>query len=205
MVVELMGRYAGWLALRAGLASGADVILIPEIPFDLASVVRKCNSRRKGGKGFTIVAVGEGARPMGGRQFVDRVDDTSPDPVRLGGVGRFVAEQVEKMTGLDSRSIVLGHVQRGGTPTPADRILATQFGFHAFELLMSGQLNRLVVSRDGRIGSVPIAEVADKVRTVPLDHPLIKAARAVGTCFGDDDPSCNGNTSQAALSASSHA
>jgi 6-phosphofructokinase 1 len=205
MVVELMGRYAGWLALRAGLASGADVILIPEIPFDLESIARKCNSRRRGGKGFTILAVGEGAKPAGGRQFVDRVDDTSPDPIRLGGVGRFVAEQLEKMTGVESRSMVLGHVQRGGTPTPADRILATQFGFHAFELLMDGRYNRLVVSRDGQIGSVDITEVADKVRTVALDHPLIRAARAIGTCFGDEDPSCGQAKADIALSKTSHA
>ena len=191
MVVELMGRYAGWLTLRSGLASGADIILIPEIPFDIESIVRKCTARNRGGKGFTIIAAGEGAKPAGGKQFVDRVDDTSPDPIRLGGVARFVAEQVEKMTGLESRSIILGHVQRGGTPTPSDRILATQFGFHAFELLMGGQLNRLVVSHEGLISSVPIAEVADKVRTVPLDHPLIKAARAIGTCMGDNHASCN--------------
>jgi len=190
MVVELMGRYAGWLALRAGLASGADVILIPEIPFKIEIVARKCVSRRKGGKGFTIIAAGEGAMPVGGKQFVDRIDETSPDPVRLGGVAKYVAEQVEKITGIESRAIVLGHVQRGGTPTPADRLLATKFGYHAFELLVAGRLNRLVVSRGGEITSVPITEVAGKVRTVPVDHMLIKAGRAVGTCFGDEDISC---------------
>ena len=185
MVVELMGRYAGWIALHAGVASGADVILIPEIPFTLEAVAATCVRRRHVGKGFTIIAAGEGARLVGGEMFVDRVVKDSPDPVRLGGVAKYVADEVEKMTGLDSRAIVLGHIQRGGTPTSFDRILATGFGHHAFELLTAGRFNRLVVQQRGRITSVPIAEVAEKVRTVPLDDPLIAAARSIGTCFGD--------------------
>ncbi|HOF19347.1 MAG TPA: ATP-dependent 6-phosphofructokinase [Phycisphaerae bacterium] len=185
MVVELMGRYAGWLALHAGVASGADVILIPEIPFDIEKVAKTCSDRRKVGKGFTIVAVGEGAKPVGGKQFVDHVVADSPDPIRLGGVGKFVAEQVEKLTGLDSRSIVLGHVQRGGTPTSFDRLLATRFGYHAFRLLQDGRFGRLVVQQKGEIDSVPISDVAGKVRTVPGDYDAVLAARAIGTCFGD--------------------
>ena len=185
MVVELMGRYAGWLTMHAGVASGADVILIPEIPFKIESVVDKCLQRSKVGKGFTIIAVGEGAKPEGGEIFVDHIVEDSPDPIRLGGVGKFVADQVEKLTGLDSRAIVLGHVQRGGTPTPFDRILATKFGHHAFELLAAGRFNRLVVMQKGEITSVPIEEVADKVRTIPLDYPLIRGARVIGTSFGD--------------------
>lgn len=186
MVVELMGRYAGWLALGAGVAAGADVILIPEIPFDLEVVCAKCIERSKHGKRFTIIAVGEGARPLGGERFVERVDKTSPDPIRLGGVAKYVADEVEKRTALESRSIVLGHIQRGGTPTPRDRLLSTQFGYHAFELLRQGRFGRVVVERDGEIDSVPITEVAGKVRTVPLDHILIRAARALGTSFGGD-------------------
>lgn len=185
MVVELMGRYAGWLTLHAGLASGADIILIPEIPFSLVKVADKCLARNKVGKRFTIVAAGEGAKPLGGDQFVDRVDKSSPDPIRLGGIGRYLAEQIEKMTGLESRSIVLGHVQRGGTPSPADRILATRFGHHAFELLMAGRFGRVVVQQGGKIDSAAIADVADKVRTVPLDHSALRTARAIGTSFGD--------------------
>jgi len=185
MVVELMGRYAGWLALHAGVASGADVILIPEIPFHMDKVVEKCLRRNKTGKRFTIIAVGEGAAVAGGKQFVDRVIESSPDPIRLGGVGRFVAEQVEKRAGIDSRYIVLGHVQRGGTPTARDRTLATEFGHHAFELLMAGRFGRVVVQQRGEITSIPIADTAGKIRTVPTDHPLIRAARAVGTSFGD--------------------
>jgi len=149
-------------------------------------VADKCVQRSRFGKRFTIIAVGEGAKPVGGQQFVDHVDKTSPDPIRLGGVGRFVAQQVETMTGIEGRYVVLGHVQRGGIPTARDRILATQFGFHAFELLMGGRFGEVVVEKAGRITSAPIVEVADKVRTVPPDHPLIAAARGIGTCFGND-------------------
>ncbi len=188
MVVELMGRYAGWIALHAGLASGADVILIPEIPFDLDKVAAKCLYRRQVGKGFTIIAVGEGAVPAGGKQFVSHIDETSPDPIRLGGVGKFVSDELEKRTGLESRAIVLGHIQRGGTPTPHDRILATEFGYQAFKLLSAGQFGRMVVQQQGRIDSVPITEVAGKVRTVPIDDILIQVARAIGTSFGDVEP-----------------
>ncbi|MBL7134661.1 MAG: 6-phosphofructokinase [Phycisphaerae bacterium] len=185
MVVELMGRYAGWLTLHAGVASGADVILIPEIPFDVEKVAEKCLERNRGGKGFTIIAVGEGAAPAGRQQFIDRVVENSPDPVRLGGVGKFVATEVERLIGLDCRSIVLGHVQRGGTPTARDRVLATGFGHHAFKLLKSRRFGRVVVQKNGRVTSTTIAEVAGKVRTIPADYPLLAAARAVRTSFGD--------------------
>ena len=185
MVVELMGRYAGWLALHAGVAAGADIILIPEIPFDIELIVQTCIRRSRHGNRFTIIAAGEGAIPVGGEQFVDHVDPSSPDPIRLGGVAKYVADEVEKRTKLEARSIVLGHIQRGGTPTPRDRLLATQFGYHAFELLMAGEFNRLVVQKGGKIGSVPLDTVAHKVRTVPPDCDLVRAARAVGTCFGD--------------------
>lgn len=184
MVVELMGRYAGWLALHAGVASGADVILIPEIPFDIEKVAEKCIARSRYGRKFTIIAAGEGAVPRGGERFVDRVDETSPDPIRLGGVAKWVSDEVQRRTGLDSRSMILGHIQRGGTPTPHDRLLATRFGFEAFGLLQKQQLNQLVVMKDGRLGSVPISEVANKVRKVPEDYSVLRAARALGTSFG---------------------
>jgi ATP-dependent phosphofructokinase / diphosphate-dependent phosphofructokinase len=185
MVVELMGRYAGWLAIHAGVASGADVILMPEIPFSMEKVADKCRQRSLVGKRFTIVAAAEGAVPAGGKQFVDRVVENSPDPIRLGGIAKFVAESVEKMAGLESRPIVLGHVQRGGIPTARDRILATQFGFHAFELLVAGRFGELVVERQSKIESVKIADVADKVRTVPLDSSIVRVARGIGSCLGD--------------------
>ncbi len=185
MVVELMGRYAGWLTLRAGIAGGADVILIPEIPFDIDKVIDKCMHRSWHGKRFTIIAAGEGAKPVGGKLFVDHIVENSPDPIRLGGIAKYLADEIEKRSGLESRSIVLGHVQRGGSPTSHDRILATKFGYHAFELMMADRFNRVVVYRDGKIDSVSLTEIAGKVRTVPLDHILIRAARAIGTSFGD--------------------
>jgi ATP-dependent phosphofructokinase / diphosphate-dependent phosphofructokinase len=185
MVVELMGRYAGWIPLHAGIASGSDVILIPEIQFDLDKVCEVCTQRRGVGKGFTIIAAGEGAIPLGGEQIVDKVVEDSPDPIRLGGVGKYVADEIEDRTGLDSRAIVLGHVQRGGTPTSFDRILSTRFGYHAFELLMARDFNKMVVWRSSQLDSVPITDVAGKVRTVPTDGTTIKAARSVGTSFGD--------------------
>lgn len=185
MVVEIMGRYAGWLALHAGTAAGADVILIPEIPFEVDRVAGYCQERTRLNRRFTIVAAGEGATPVGGKLFVDRIDEKSPDPVRLGGVARWVAAEIEKRTGQEARSMVLGYIQRGGTPTPFDRLLATRFGYHAFELMCAGRCNELVVMQNGRLNSVPIAEVADRVRQVPLDDPTVRAARAVGTCFGD--------------------
>jgi ATP-dependent phosphofructokinase / diphosphate-dependent phosphofructokinase len=186
MIVELMGRNAGWLTLHAGVASGSDVILIPEIPFSLEGVVACCVTRSKHGKACTIIAVSEGAKPRGGQQIVRQIIKDSPDPIRLGGIGQFLADQIERMCGLECRATILGHVQRGGTPTAEDRVLATLFGHKALELALAGRFGELVVMRNNQITSVPFAEVAGKQRLVPLDHPLIKAARGVGTCFGDE-------------------
>jgi 6-phosphofructokinase 1 len=183
MLVEMMGRYAGWLTLYAGAASGADVILIPEIPYDLDKVCDHCRMRSKRGKAFTIIAVAEGAKPLGGDHVVEHFVADSPDPVRLGGVSQMLARQIMEKTGLECRATVLGHVQRGGTPCAYDRILATQFGHHAVELVAADQVNRLVVMKNSVITSVPIAEVAGKQRTVPMDDPVIRACRAVGVTF----------------------
>lgn len=186
MVVEVMGRNAGWLALHAGIASGSDVILIPEIEYDLDRICELLVYRdRVGKKRFSIVCVSEGAKPRGGAQVVQRVVRDSPDPVRLGGIANKLVEDIERATGLESRATILGHIQRGGTPSAFDRVLATQFGHHAMNLLMEGQFNKLVVWRNGALGHVDIADVAGKQRKVPLDHPLIRAARAVATCMGD--------------------
>lgn len=185
MVVEIMGRNAGWLTLESGIASGSDVILIPEIPYDLGLVCDSCLGRAKYGKAFTIVAVSEGARAIDGNQVVKRVVADSPDPIRLGGIANVLCEQIAERTGLESRATILGHVQRGGTPIPEDRVLGTSFGYHAMELLRAKRFNELVVMRDGRLGSVPLANVAGKQRLVPRDHPLIAAARGIGTSFGD--------------------
>jgi ATP-dependent phosphofructokinase / diphosphate-dependent phosphofructokinase len=185
MVVELMGRNAGWITLHAGVASGADIILIPEIEFDIDIVIEQCIKRSQRGKRFTIIAASEGAKPKGGKQIVDRIIEDSPEAIRLGGIAKWLANKIEERTEIESRYVVLGHVQRGGTPTAGDRVLSTQFGHHAMELLKKGMTNRLVVMQGGVLGDVEITSAADKQRLIPTDHPLIAAARSVYTCFGD--------------------
>lgn len=185
MVIELMGRNAGWLTLHAGIASGADVILIPEIPYDLDSICRTCVQRSKKGKRFTLIAISEGARPKGGEQVVGKIVHDSPDPIRLGGVSTVLAEQIAAQTHLETRANILGHVQRGGTPMAFDRVLATRFGYKAVKLIAEQQWNQMIVIQGGETQTTPIESVADKQRTVPLDDPLIAMARAVGTCMGD--------------------
>jgi 6-phosphofructokinase 1 len=185
MLVELMGRNAGWLTLHSGLASGSDVILIPEIPFDLEKVCDECTRRGQLGKRFTLIAVSEGAAPLGGKQVVEKIVHDSPDPIRLGGVSAVLAEQIANRTHLETRATILGHVQRGGTPVAFDRVLATSFGFKAIQLIAEQQWNQMVVLRQGRTEAVPIESVAGQQRTVPPDDPLIAMARSVGTCMGD--------------------
>ena len=184
MVCEVMGRHGGWIALTSGVASGSDVILIPEIPFDMRKIVADIE-RRMRGPGFAIVVVAEGARPIGGSQVIGRYDDTSPDPIRLGGIGNMVATQIADLTGIETRTTVLGHTQRGGAPIASDRILATNFGFHAMAVLASGKRNRMVVRENNIFSDIDLFETVGKQRLVPLDHPLITAARAIGTSFGD--------------------
>ena len=186
MVCEVMGRNAGWIALTAGVASGSDIILLPEIPFDLEHLAENVRFRmRKGGPGFAIIVAAEGARPREGQQVVDRVDPTSPDPIRLGGIGRWVADELARRTGVETRSSALGHIQRGGGPIPADRILATHFGYHAIKTLMEGKQGRMVVRQGNVFADVDLLFAAGKQRLVPVNHPLIEAARAIGTGFGD--------------------
>ncbi len=185
MIVEVMGRNAGWIALHAGLASGSDIILLPEIPFSINKICEYVLNRSKRGKRFSIICVSEGARYEGGEQVVNRIDPTSPDPIRLGGIGQKVADDIEAETGIETRPITLGHIQRGGTPVAADRVLATEFGNKAIELLMAGEKSRLVVMKGRTVTHIALQEAANKQRLVPLDHPLIDAARNVGTCFGD--------------------
>ena len=185
LVVETMGRYAGWIALEAGIAGGADIILIPEIPFKPSEVSRIVRWRFHEHKHYTIVLVAEGAKWQGGEMIVERTVDDSPDPIRLGGIGKVVAEFIEETTGVESRAIILGHVQRGGTPTAFDRVLATQYGYHAAELVAEKKFGKIVCLKGNRISEIPIRMVADKTRTVPVSSPLIAAARAVGTSFGD--------------------
>ncbi len=185
MVVELMGRNAGWLTISAGLAAGADVILIPEIPYDIEKVCEACVERDRRGKRFTLIAVAEGAAPRGGRQVVDKIVHDSPDPVRLGGISTVLAEQIAERTGRETRATILGHVQRGGTPVAFDRVLATRFGHKAVQLIAEGLWNQMVVWQQGTVNFVPIESVADRQRTMAPDDPLIAMARAVDTSLGD--------------------
>ena len=184
MIVEVMGRYAGWIALYAGVASGSDVILLPEMPYQLDKICDFVLGRSRRGKRFSIVVAAEGAKEKGGKMVVAKKLAHSPDPIRLGGVANVLVGQISERARLECRAVVLGHVQRGGTPTPFDRALATKFGHKAIELLMKGVRNHLVVQKDGKLSSIPLSRVAGKIKTVPRNHPLIKAALAVGTSFG---------------------
>jgi len=184
MVMETMGRYAGWLALGSGLAGGADIILIPEIPFSWDKVFEWVLKRSKGAK-FSIVCVAEGAKPAGGGVSVKEMDKKRTDPVRLGGIGEMVAKRIEEETGLETRVTVLGHVQRGGSPTAFDRILATRFGTVALQAMSNGEFDVMASLRENNVITVPLASAVGRQRLVPLDSQLIFAAKAVGTCLGD--------------------
>jgi 6-phosphofructokinase 1 len=185
MVAEVMGRYAGWIALHAGIASGSDVVLLPEIPFRWETIFEVCHERAGKGRSFSIVCVAEGARPKGGEMVIRRRVEGSPDPVRLGGVGRLVAGSVEQETGIETRATVLGYVQRGGTPCPFDRVFATSLGYQAVRLVNDSRWGRMVSWQKGRLTDVSLSDVAGESRKIPADHPLLAVARAVGTCFGE--------------------
>jgi 6-phosphofructokinase 1 len=184
MIVETMGRYAGWIALEAGIAGAADVILLPEIDYDVAAVARVCREREQTER-YTVICIGEGAKPAGGSLTVERRLADSPDPLRLGGVAHALRKQLQPRLTSEVRATVLGHIQRGGAPTPFDRVLATQFGNLAAQLVMRREFNRMVTLEQGRLGSIPLAEVAHQHRNVPLDHPLLQTARQIGVSLGE--------------------
>jgi 6-phosphofructokinase 1 len=184
MVVEVMGRHAGWIALHAGVAGGADVILIPEIPYDFEKVARSIRERDGRGARFSIVVVAEGAKPKGGT--VSIVAAAHGGHVeRLGGAGAYCAAQLGELTGKETRHVVLGHLQRGGAPTAFDRTLATRFGGKAFQLLLHGAYGKMVANHPPDIVPIPLGEVVGKTKTVPLDYDLLLTARALGVSFGD--------------------
>lgn len=185
MIIEVMGRYAGWIALGSGVAGGADVILIPEIPFQWEKVCEHVIKRGKRGSRFSIICVAEGAKPAEGSLVVREKDSKRTDPIRLGGIGDLVGRKVAEMTGLETRVTVLGHLQRGGSPTPFDRILATKYGSKALELVLERKFGHMVSLQGTEVTSVPVKDAILKLRTVPLDSQLVSAARAVGTSFGD--------------------
>lgn len=184
MVLEVMGRYAGWIAIYAGMAGGADVILIPEIPFQYESICAAIAEREKKGKHFTLIVTAEGAKPLGG-DFVTSGAAEANREARLGGIGAVVAAEVEKRTGKETRVMVLGHLQRGGSPTFTDRVLCTLFGAKAVELITEGRYGRMVAHNGKYVDSVPLSEAIGRLRTVPLDEGFVRAARALGISLGD--------------------
>lgn len=185
MIVEVMGRHAGWLALGTGIASGGDVILLPEMPYDETKVGEAIWARRKRGKKSSIIIIAEGAHPKGGKPVMDhRPAPRSKERLRLGGISRELAHHLEAKSGIETRSVILGHIVRGGTPTAFDRKLATLFGVHAMELILKGHFGRMVALRDLKMSSVPLQRAAGKTRRVPLDYEWVRAAKAIGVQFG---------------------
>jgi len=186
MVIETMGRYAGWLALVGGMAGGGDIILIPEIPYSMESVCKAVERRSRLGKRFSIIVVAEGVKLPRGEYVVRQRVEESHDKIRLGGIGIWLASEVEAMTSVESRAVVLGHIQRGGTPTAYDRVLATRFGYEAVGQAVKGNFDVMVGLQGTRVVAVPLAEVAGKQRLVRQDSDVLRAARSVGTSFGDE-------------------
>jgi len=184
IVVEVMGRYAGWIALGAGLAGGADIILIPEIPFRWECVYRRVRERSLGAR-FSIICVAEGAMPLDGEAVVKEHDPKRTDPVRLGGIGDVVAHHITEHTGLETRVTVLGHLQRGGSPTAYDRILASRYGVMALEAASRGEFGRMVSLRGSEVTTVSLDDAVRSRKIVEPDSSLITSARATGIVFGD--------------------
>ena len=184
LVLEVMGRYAGWIALFAGIAGGADVILIPEIPFRYECIAEKIRQRAAQGKNFTLVVVAEGAKVKDG-SFVTSAAQEANREARLGGVGAVVAAEIEKHSGKETRVCVLGHLQRGGSPTPFDRTLCSMFGAHAVELIAAGDFGKMVAWQGAQVTAIPIRDAVGKLKTVPPSGGLIDTARALGISMGD--------------------
>ena len=202
MVLEVMGRYAGWIALESAIAGGADVALIPEIPYDISKAVEKINKRIKRGKRFSVVVVAEGATPKGGTLTIENTRDNGKgvDNTKLGGIGSRVAKELEELTGLEARNTTLGYMQRGGTPTAFDRVLSTKYGAQAMQFAIEGKFGILTVLKDGKLDSVSLEDVVGEnkeigavsgntkesnIRKVTMDHDLVKTARRIGICLGD--------------------
>jgi len=202
MVVEVMGRYAGWIALESGLAGGADAILIPEISYGVEAVADSIMERKSAGSSFSIVAVAEGAMSAEARTrhdeirtAIEELDDAADDGELREELDRLhraehrsteaLADRLETLTGLEARVTILGHVQRGGTPSMADRLLATQLGTAAADAIANGTTGVMIAMQHGRSVPVPLEEVAGRRKTVPLDHPWVTSARHLGVCMGD--------------------
>ena len=202
MVLEVMGRYAGWIALESAIAGGADVALIPEIPYDIEKVAKKIENRRNRGKSFSVVVVAEGATPIGGKLTIMNTRDNGAgvDNTRLGGIGEVVAKQLQELTGLEARNTTLGYMQRGGTPTAFDRVLSTKYGTKAMELALEGKFGTLAVMKNGKLDYATLDDVVgnntkigaasgnteeSNLRKIKMDDDLIITARNIGINLGD--------------------
>lgn len=185
IVVEVMGRYAGFIAIASALAGGADAALIPEIPYDINKVADTIRRNRARGKNFALVVVAEGAKPKGGDIVISKIVENSPDPIRLGGIGEVIAGQLEHLAGLECRATILGHTQRGGSPTANDRILSTRYGAYAVELLMEGKFGNMVILDGSELSYGSLENVIGKNKSVEPDSHWVLAARAVNMCLGD--------------------
>ncbi|MBK6518415.1 MAG: ATP-dependent 6-phosphofructokinase [Polyangiaceae bacterium] len=186
MVVEVMGRHAGWIAVTAGLAGGGDAILIPEIPFTAERVAEKVLQRERRGRRFSIVVVAEGAIPSGGALAVKSQGDEFRGVPVLGGIAERIAVELGRLTGKETRSMVLGHLQRGGHPSSGDRVLALRFGAAAIGEIANSTASGMVAMRGGDVRLVPLEEAAGRTRTVPVDRGIVCSARELGICFGDE-------------------
>lgn len=184
MCVEVMGHKAGWLGLYAGIAGGGDVILIPEIPYDINSIAKKVIARKEAGKNFSLIVVAEGAKDKEEAKMDKKTFKKHRADMKY-SIAYRVAQELEEATGLESRVSVLGYLQRGGTPVAYDRILATQFGTAAADFLARGEFGKLVALQNGKIVGVPLQEIAGLVKNVPLSNPMLQAAKSIGVCFGD--------------------
>ncbi|MCM3900491.1 MAG: 6-phosphofructokinase, partial [Pyrinomonadaceae bacterium] len=183
MILEVMGRNAGWIALHSGIAGGADVILIPELPFSMTSVAEKVRARDQGGSNFSIIVAAEGAVEAGREQIFQDSGDKEHAP-RLGGIAQYCRHQLEALTGKETRCVVLGHLQRGGRPNAFDRMLATTYGAHSVRALTEGKRGTMVALQAGDVITVPICEAVANVKTVPPDGQMVRTARDTGISFG---------------------
>lgn len=184
MLLEVMGRDAGWIALHAGIAGGADIILIPEIPYSIEGIISTINDRIKRGKHFSLIIVAEGVRTPEGKAIIKSVIETDIDLVKLGGISNCLAKIIEDASGVESRATILGHLQRGGSPNSFDRVYCTQLGAKAVEMVTQGQFNEMVALKDDHITSVPLS-IVKGVKMVNPEGPLVKTARQIGISFGD--------------------
>lgn len=184
-VVEVMGRYAGWIALHSGLAGSADVILIPEIPFDVDKICERLRGDELHGKRWGVVVAAEGARPVGGQMMTKPNADVGRQEVVLGGIAEWVAKQIAERSGRETRSLVLGHLQRGGSPTTFDRAVALRFGAAAVRFIAEGKRNVMVAFQPPEMVAVPISEVIAKTKTVPVESDTVTTCRELGISFGD--------------------